>query len=103
MSALMTTTLSGYATLKTPSQNKGTSFTYQERSELGMTGLIPGGSPLSLETKVIVTMELLRSKATPLDKYILLQTIQDSDETLYYALLTRHTTECMPLVNQINI
>jgi malate dehydrogenase (oxaloacetate-decarboxylating)(NADP+) len=43
-------------------------------------------------------MAQLRSKATPLEKYQCIQGIQNSDERLYYALLVRHTAECMPLV-----
>lgn len=43
-------------------------------------------------------MAQLRKKATPLDKYIFMHTIQDSDETLFYALLVRHTRETMPFV-----
>ncbi len=35
----------------------------------------------------------LRKKATPLDKYVYIQGIQNLDERLYYALLTKHTAE----------
>jgi malate dehydrogenase (oxaloacetate-decarboxylating)(NADP+) len=43
-------------------------------------------------------MDQLRQKPTPLDKYTFLHTIQDSDETLFYAMLTKYTYEAMPLV-----
>jgi malate dehydrogenase (oxaloacetate-decarboxylating)(NADP+) len=43
-------------------------------------------------------MEQLRKKATPLERYIFLHTIQDSDETLFYKILTDHTAETMPYV-----
>ena len=43
-------------------------------------------------------MEQLRSKRTPLEKYQFIQGLQNTDERLYFALLVRHTHECMPLV-----
>lgn len=76
----------------------GTSFTYEERKQLGLVGLVPGGQTLSLSAKVELVMEQLRSKSTPLEKYIFMQTIQDSDETLYYAALIAHMSEIMPIV-----
>ena len=43
-------------------------------------------------------MSQLRKKTSPLEKYIFLHTIQDADETLFYAILVQHTTEVMPFV-----
>jgi len=43
-------------------------------------------------------MQQLRKKNSPIEKYIFLHTIQDADETLYYACLIRHTVEVMPFV-----
>lgn len=76
--------------------NKGTSFHEHERARF--RGLIPVGEPISMETKVEIALAQLRKKATPLDKYIFLHTIQDSDEHLFYAILAAHTSETMPLV-----
>lgn len=59
---------------------------------------MPAGEPMSLETKVAIAMDELRKKTQPLDKYVFLHTIQDSDETLFYAILTKHTAEAMPYV-----
>jgi hypothetical protein len=52
-----------YHILKNPILNKGSSYTAQERDALGLHGLIPGGEPLSLETKVEVAIEQLRKKS----------------------------------------
>lgn len=51
-----------------------------------------------MEVKVENAITQLRKKATPLDKYIFLHTLQDSDETLFYAVLGKYTKETMPLV-----
>jgi malate dehydrogenase (oxaloacetate-decarboxylating)(NADP+) len=88
----------GYYLAKNPAINKGTAFTPEERISLGIRGLYPAGDPQSLDLKVQVALEALRSKATPLEKYIFLHTIQDSDETLFYAILMRYTDETMPIV-----
>jgi hypothetical protein len=69
----------GYTVSKFPLLNKGTSFSQKDRDAHGLRGLIPAGDPLPLEAKVELTMEQLRKKATPLDKYIFLHTLQDAD------------------------
>lgn len=89
---------SGYNIARTPILNKGKSFTQSEMDKFGIRGLYPAGTPLSLELKIEVSMEQLRKKSSPLEKYIFLHTIQDSDETLYYGILGIHTTEVMPFV-----
>jgi malate dehydrogenase (oxaloacetate-decarboxylating)(NADP+) len=91
-------TTSSYHTLKNPLKNKGISFSEQEREKLGLHGLLPAGEPKSLEAKVEIAMAQLRKKASPIDKYNFLHTIQDSDETLFYAILAKYTKETMPLV-----
>ena len=88
----------GYNLAKSPHYNKGTSFTSTERNTLNLRGLVPAGEPIPLEDKVSNLMNLFRAKSSPLEKYIFLHTIQDSDETLYYAALVHHTTEVMPFV-----
>ena len=77
---------------------QGTSFTSKERVGYGLLGLYPAGEPISLEIKLENLMNQLRKKTSPLEKYIYLHTIQDGDETLYYAALCKHTAEIMPFV-----
>lgn len=89
---------SGYNIAKSPHLNKGTSFTTVEREILKLRGLVPAGQPISLDAKVDNLMELFRAKTSPIEKYIFLHTIQDSDETLYYAALVKHVTELLPFV-----
>lgn len=83
---------------KNPTFNKGQTFTIEERRAHGLEGLYPAGAPLTLDTKVELSLLQLRGKATPLERYIYLHTLQDSDETLFYAVLMRNTSEIMPYV-----
>ena len=93
-----TPAVSGYYIAKTPLLNKGTSFTAEERKQHRLQGLYPAGDPLSLELKVDNLMTQLRKRSSPIEKYIYLHTIQDAEETLYYAALCKHTAEIMPFV-----
>jgi malate dehydrogenase (oxaloacetate-decarboxylating)(NADP+) len=43
-------------------------------------------------------MQQLEKKTSDLEKYIFLHTIQDSDETLFYKILTTHTYKTLPFV-----
>ena len=90
--------LSGYNLAKNPTYNKGQTFSEKERIKLSIEGLYPAGNPLSLATKVEICLAQIRTKASPLEKYIYVHTIQDSDETLFYALLMKYTSEIMPVV-----
>ena len=87
---------SGYYELRTPLLNRGTS-TPEPRPQ-HLRGLVPGGAPIPLDLKVELCLAELRRKGSGLDKYIFLQSLQDSDETLYQAILSAHTAECMPFV-----
>ena len=95
---IKTTKVSGYYMLRSPLMNKGRSFTEEERTQHNLRGLIPCGDIVSLEEKVEMSMEQFYKKTSPLEKYIYLHTIQDADETLYYAILVAHTAEVMPYV-----
>lgn len=88
----------GYSLTRNPIKNKGMSYTHKEREQLGLRGLFPAGEPLSLDAKVENAMEQFNKKANPLEKYIYLHTIQDADETLFYAILVKYTQETMPYV-----
>nr|AIT70122.1 malic enzyme [Desmarestia viridis] len=87
----------GYTTMKTPSLNKGLGFSKVERETLGLKGLLPPAT-LTLGAQVELTIQELRRKSSALDKYVFLQSLQDVHSTLYYAVLSRHTHECMPFV-----
>ena len=87
----------GAVLAKDPVKYSGVSTPVEKRSGLGIKGLVPAAY-IPLELDVQRCMENLRSKTSPLEKYIYLATIQDVSERLYYAILVRHTAEVMPIV-----
>jgi malate dehydrogenase (oxaloacetate-decarboxylating)(NADP+) len=87
----------GLSHMHDPLLYRGSSTPLDQRDALKLRGLIPYGY-IPLELQIQRCMEQLRSKSSPLEKYIYLQGIQDVDETLYYAILVSHTAEVMPIV-----
>ncbi|RLN86258.1 hypothetical protein BBJ28_00023480, partial [Nothophytophthora sp. Chile5] len=83
--------------MRTPIANKGQAFTHEERRVLKLRGLLPAAvTSIELETKR--AMVQLRRKSTPLEKYIFLQGMQDTNEDVYYRMITENTVELMPIV-----
>jgi malate dehydrogenase (oxaloacetate-decarboxylating) len=91
------TTLRGRSVLADPRINKGTSFGDTERSELGVTGLIPSGHA-TLEQQVTRVYAQYLGQATDLAKNVLLTEVHDRNEVLFYRLLTGHLPEMLPIV-----
>jgi malate dehydrogenase (oxaloacetate-decarboxylating) len=87
----------GYALMRDPLLNKGSAFPYPERNEFHLTGLITE-SVGTLEQQMERAYENFSSKRTDLGKYIALESLMDRNETLYYALVTRHLEEMLPIV-----
>jgi len=85
------------AILSDPLRNKGTAFTEAERDRLGLHGLLPS-HVASLAGQIDRRIAVLRAFATPFEKYAFLRDLQDTNETLFYALLARHRSELLPLV-----
>jgi malate dehydrogenase (oxaloacetate-decarboxylating) len=80
-----------------PIYNKGTAFPKDERENLGLRGLFPDTvSNLDLQKKR--TYESFCSKPNDLEKYIYMLSLQDRNETLYYALILDHLTEMLPII-----
>jgi malate dehydrogenase (oxaloacetate-decarboxylating) len=87
----------GYDLIVNSILNKGRSFSIEEKESLKLLGLVPPGI-LTLEEEVEKTYHILKQKADDLDRHIYLRSIQDSNETLFYALLNRYTEEMLPLI-----
>ncbi len=91
------TALSGYELLNDPLLNKGTGFFDDERDAFDLHGLLPPRvTPLDMQVKR--RLDAFRSQASDLHKYVFLRGLQDTNETLFYALLTQNIEEMMPIV-----
>jgi malate dehydrogenase (oxaloacetate-decarboxylating) len=89
--------LSGYDLISSPRLNKGTAFSDHERDIFDLHGLLPPHVG-SLEEQIERRMQALANQSTPFYKYAFLRDLQDTNETLFYALLVRNVEEMLPLV-----
>jgi malate dehydrogenase (oxaloacetate-decarboxylating) len=94
---IIETALSGYELLNDPLLNKGTAFTESERDQFDLHGLLPPYIT-TLDLQVERRLDAFRGYQNDLQKYVFLRGSQDTNETLFYALLTRHIEEMMPIV-----
>ena len=90
-------TLSDFALMTNPLLNKGMAFSEQERHDFSLHGLIPPHYA-TLAEQPARSYQAFSSKDSPIEKYIYLRDLQDSNETLFYSLLTTHVTEMLPIV-----
>ncbi|ELK00428.1 NADP-dependent malic enzyme, mitochondrial [Pteropus alecto] len=72
-------------------------FTLEERMQLGIHGLIPPCF-LSQDVQVLRIMRYYERQQSDLDKYIILMTLQDRNEKLFYRVLTSDVEKFMPIV-----
>ncbi|MEU0026829.1 NAD-dependent malic enzyme [Streptomyces sp. NPDC006335] len=87
----------GAALLADPLLNKGTAFSSDERVELGLDGLLPPATE-TLEEQADRAYEAFLGYDKPLNRHIYLRQLQDTNEVLFYGLLTRHLEEMLPVV-----
>jgi malate dehydrogenase (oxaloacetate-decarboxylating) len=90
------TPLAGYQLLGDSFLNKGTAFTESERDEFELHGLLPP-RVASLDEQVSRRLQALRGFSTDLERYAFLRELQDTNETVFYALLTRNIEELLPI------
>ena len=95
--APLETNLSGFDLINTPMLNKGTSFPDDERDAFQLHGLLPPHVG-TLDQQVSRRLKVLRAFATDFERYAFLRELQDSNETLFYALTVRNLEEILPLV-----
>ena len=87
----------GVTLLREPTLNKGTAFSARERDALGLHGLLPP-RVLTQEGQVTRILENFRRLTSPLDKYIMLEALQDRNEALFYRVVTENPDEMMPII-----
>jgi malate dehydrogenase (oxaloacetate-decarboxylating) len=91
------TDLTGFDLICHPMLNKGMAFTESERDAFNLHGLLPPHVG-TLEEQITRRLQVLRSFATDFERYAFLRDLQDSNETLFYAMLVGHLAELLPLV-----
>ena len=83
--------------LNDPFINKGTAFTLEERKALNLVGLLPTAVQ-ALEEQREQTYKEYQKKDSDLEKRIYLMTLFNTNRTLFYALMSQHVAEFMPIV-----
>ncbi len=83
--------------LENPLLNRGTAFTMEERDAFQLHGLLPGHVE-TLANQVTRQLECARALPCDLDRYVFLRELQDTNETLFYALLVNHLEELLPII-----
>ena len=94
---VLETTLSGFDLINFPLLNKGTAFTESERSDFALHGLLPPHIG-TLEDQAERRLKALRHRSTDFGRYAYLRDLQDTNETLFYAVLVNNIEEMLPLV-----
>jgi malate dehydrogenase (oxaloacetate-decarboxylating) len=91
------TELEGLALISNPLLNKGTAFSEAERDLFRLHGFLPPHVG-TLERQASRRLKALRGYQTNFERYAFLRELQDTNETLFYALLVEHPEEILPLV-----
>ena len=91
------TSLMGFGLLNTPMFNKGTAFPESERDEFSLHGLLPPHVG-TLDEQVERRLRAFRALTDDFSRYTLMRDLQDVNETLFYALVTRNIEEMLPVV-----
>jgi malate dehydrogenase (oxaloacetate-decarboxylating) len=87
----------GRGLLKDPHYSQGAAFTAEERTALGLEGLLPAGVS-SLEEQAQRSYEQYRAQPDDLARNTFLAAPHDRNEVLYYRLLQEHLKEILPVV-----
>ncbi|KAM6405027.1 NADP-dependent malic enzyme [Pluvialis apricaria] len=94
---LQVTMKRGYEVLRDPHLNKGMAFTLEERQQLNIHGLLPPCF-VGQDAQVYSILKNFERLTSDLDRYILLMSLQDRNEKLFYKVLTSDIERFMPIV-----
>jgi malate dehydrogenase (oxaloacetate-decarboxylating) len=87
----------GVHILNHPALNKSTAFTEDERTALGLHGLVPPRVE-SLAEQTRRAYAAYQRKTEDLERHIYLRALQDTNDVLFYRLLLDHIEEMTPIV-----
>ncbi|WP_432454222.1 MULTISPECIES: NAD-dependent malic enzyme [unclassified Agarivorans] len=89
--------ISGTALLNDRTLNKSTAFSYEEREAFNLNGLLPP-KPQTFDDQLQRVYQGFLSACSDIEKYQYLRALQDRNETLFYALISRHVEEMTPII-----
>jgi len=87
----------GTALLRDPTLNKGTAFSDQERDVLALRGLLPP-HVATQDEQLARVLENFRRLKTPLSKYIMLSSLLDRNEALFFRVVMDYADTMMPII-----
>ena len=87
----------GTALLRDPTLNKGTAFSDHERDVLGLRGLLPP-HVATQDEQLARVLENFHRLQTPLSKYIMLSSLLDRNEALFFRVIMDHADTMMPII-----
>lgn len=87
----------GPTLLETPLLNKGSAFTEDERRNFNLEGLLPNAIE-TIDDQLDRAYQQYRNFNSDINRHIYLRQIQDTNETLFYRLVTEHISEMMPII-----
>ncbi|KAL9661457.1 hypothetical protein QQ045_026281 [Rhodiola kirilowii] len=91
------TVASGYSLLRDPHHNKGLAFKDNERDAHYLRGLLPP-AVVTQELQVKKTLNNLRQYKVPLQRYMAMMDLQETNARLFYKLLIENVEELLPVV-----
>lgn len=83
--------------LEDPLTNKGTAFSEAERSKLGLRGVLPSAVE-TLGQQAARSYQAYQEQPTDIARHINLRALQDTNETLFYRLVSEHVEEMLPII-----
>ncbi|KAF8308411.1 hypothetical protein DL93DRAFT_2142422 [Clavulina sp. PMI_390] len=89
--------VTGEMLLEEPSLNKGTAFSQREREDFDLVGRLPYGVN-DLDHQCKRAWEQLQLHEDDLRKNSFLQSLKAQNWVLYYALISRHLTDLIPII-----
>lgn len=90
-------TFAGPVLLETSLLNKGSAFSQRERQQFNLEGLLPHCIE-TIEEQAKRAYQQMCGFKNDMDKHIYLRNIQDTNETLFFKLITQHLDEIMPII-----
>jgi malate dehydrogenase (oxaloacetate-decarboxylating) len=89
--------LRGFQLIDEPLLNKGSGFPDEERTLLGLHGLLPPAVE-KIEVQARRAYAAYKQKNSDIERHIFLRSLQDMNETLFYRLMVDHVVEMLPMV-----